>query len=58
MHSAMIVNISKYDGITDPDKYINTYEWIVTSLRMDKQLICTYFPVILSRNARKWFKAL
>ena len=57
-HSAMIPNIPKYDNTTDPDEHINTYEWTMTSLRIDKRFTLTYFPVTLSGNASKWIKAL
>ncbi|CAI9283499.1 unnamed protein product [Lactuca saligna] len=57
-HSAMIQNIPKYDGTTDPDEHMDTYEWIMTPFRMDKRFTCTYFPVTLSGNASKWFKTL
>ena len=36
-HSAMIPKISKYNRTTDPDEHINTYEWTMTSLWMDKR---------------------
>lgn len=57
-HSTMIPNIPKYNGTTY--KHINTYEWTMKSLQMDKRFTCTctYFPVTLSGNASKWFKAL
>lgn len=54
----MILNIPKYDGTTDLDEHIDTYEWTMTLLRMDKYFVCIYFPVTLSANAGKWFKAL
>lgn len=54
----MIPNIPKYDGTTESDEHINTYEWMMTSLRMDKRFTFTYFVVMLSGNACKWFKAL
>ncbi|KAL7602771.1 hypothetical protein Lser_V15G16809 [Lactuca serriola] len=54
----MIPNIPKYDGKTDPDEHVGTYEWTMTSLWMDKRLTCTNFLVMLSGNASKWFKEL
>lgn len=54
----MIPNIPNYDGTTDPNEHIDTYEWKMMSLRMDKGFTCTYFPVTLSENAGKWFNAL
>nr|KAJ0195476.1 hypothetical protein LSAT_V11C700368730 [Lactuca sativa] len=44
--------------MTASDENIDTYKWTMTSLRMDKRFTCTYFMVMLSGNARKWFKAL
>lgn len=44
-HSAIILNIPKYNGTTYPDEYIDTYRWIITSLQMDKRFICTYYVV-------------
>nr|KAJ0185445.1 hypothetical protein LSAT_V11C900463730 [Lactuca sativa] len=57
-HSSMIPNIPKYNGMTYPDEHIDTYEWTITSLRMDKRFTGTYFSIMLSGNASKWFKAL
>lgn len=54
----MILNIPKYDDTIDLDEHIDTYEWTMTSLRMDKWCTYTYFPSILSRNTGKWFEAL
>lgn len=54
----MIPNIQKYDDTRDPDEHIDIYKWIITSLWMDKRVTCTYFPITLSGNARKWLKAL
>lgn len=31
-HSAMIPNMPKCDGTTDPDDHIDNYEWMMTSL--------------------------
>ena len=53
-----MLNIPKYDGTTDPDEHIDTYEWTMMSLRMDKRFTCVYFLVTLSGNTGKWFKAL
>ena len=44
--------------MTASDENIDTYKWTMTSLRMDKRFTYTYFMVMLSGNARKWFKAL
>lgn len=41
----MIPNILKYDDTTDSNEDIDTYEWIMMSLRMEKQFTCVYFPV-------------
>lgn len=57
-HSTMILNIPKYNGMTDLDEDIDTYKWTMTLLRMDKRFIRTYFPVMLAGKEDKWFKAL
>ena len=57
-HSAMIPDIPKYHDTTDLDEHIDTYKWTMTSFWMDKRFTCTYFPVTLSGNARKWIMAL
>ncbi|KAL7594930.1 hypothetical protein Lser_V15G30230 [Lactuca serriola] len=54
----MIPNILRYDNTIDPDEHVDTYEWTMTSLRMHKTFTYTYFPITLSGNASKWFKAL
>ena len=38
-HSAIIPNIPKYDKPNGPNEHIDTYEWMMASLRMDKQFI-------------------
>ncbi|CAI9259576.1 unnamed protein product [Lactuca saligna] len=50
-HTAMILNMPKYDNITDPDDHIDNYEWTMTSLKMDHHFTCTYFPCTITRNA-------
>lgn len=51
-------NLKTYNGTTDPDSHIETYEWMMTSLKLDKHFWCTYFPITLDVNAGTWFKML
>ena len=51
-------HVPRYDGTTDPDDHIDTYEWMMASLKIDERFQCTYFPVTLTGNAGTWFKTL
>ena len=50
--------LKTYNGTTDPDSHINTYEWTMRSLKLDERFWCTYFPTTLDGNADTWFKTL
>ena len=49
-HSTMLQNIPKYDRRTDPKEHIDTYEWKMTSLRVDNRFTCTDIPVMQLGN--------
>lgn len=50
--------LKTYNGTTDTDIHIDTYKWTMTSLKLDKQFWCTYFPTTLDGNVTTWFKTL
>ena len=51
-------NLKTYNGTTDPDNHIDTYEWTMTLLKLDERFWCKYFPTTLDGNAGTWFKTL
>nr|KAJ0199586.1 hypothetical protein LSAT_V11C600303090 [Lactuca sativa] len=50
--------LKTYNGTTDPNSHIDTYEWTITSLKLNEKFWCTYFPTTLDGNAGTWFKTL
>nr|KAJ0199675.1 hypothetical protein LSAT_V11C600301860 [Lactuca sativa] len=50
--------LKTYNGTTDPDSHIDTYEWTMTSLKLNEKFWCTYFLTTLDGNAGTWFKKL
>lgn len=57
-NTAKLPNLKTYNGTTDPDIHIDTYEWTMTSLKLDERFRCTYFPTTLDGNAGTWFNTL
>nr|KAJ0218881.1 hypothetical protein LSAT_V11C300127070 [Lactuca sativa] len=57
-NTAKLPTLKTYNGTTDPDSHIDTYEWTMTSLKLNKKFWCTYFPTTLDGNADTWFKTL
>ncbi|KAI3493481.1 hypothetical protein L1887_41873 [Cichorium endivia] len=56
--TAKLPTLKVYNGTTCPDSHIDTYEWHMTSLKLDQRFWCTYFPTTLDGNAGAWFKSL
>ncbi|KAI3778894.1 hypothetical protein L2E82_08283 [Cichorium intybus] len=56
--TAKLPTLKVYNGTTCPDNHIDTYEWHMTSLKLDQRFWCTYFPTTLDGNAGAWFKIL
>ncbi|XP_052626823.1 uncharacterized protein LOC128133427 [Lactuca sativa] len=57
-NTAKLPTLKTYNGTTDPDSHIDTYEWTMTSLKLNEKFWCTYFPTTLDGNADTWFKTL
>lgn len=57
-NTAKLPHSKTYNGITNPDSHIDTYEWTMTSLKLDERFWCTYFPTTLDGNAGTWVKTL
>nr|KAJ0216070.1 hypothetical protein LSAT_V11C300135490 [Lactuca sativa] len=57
-NTAKLLTLKTYNGTTDPDSHIDTYEWTMTSLKLDERFWCMYFPTTLDGNADTWFKTL
>ena len=57
-NTAKLPHLKTYDGTTDPDSHIDTYEWTMTSLKLDERLWYTYFATTLDGNSETWFKTL
>ena len=41
---AKLPNLKTYNGTTDPDSHIDTYEWTMTSLELDKAVLVYVLP--------------
>lgn len=54
----MIPNIPDYNETTDPDEHIDTYEWTMTSLKMDKAVHVYVFPCYIIRKRKNVVKSL
>ncbi|XP_023755822.1 uncharacterized protein LOC111904277 [Lactuca sativa] len=57
-NTVKLLNLKTYNGAINPESHIDTYEWKMTSLKVDKRFWCTYFPTILDGNAGTWFMTL
>jgi len=57
-HTARLPTLKTYNGTTCPDSHIDTYEWHMKSLKLDKKFWCTYFATTLDGNAGAWLKSL
>ncbi|KAL4582118.1 hypothetical protein LXL04_006659 [Taraxacum kok-saghyz] len=57
-NTSKIRHIQRYEGTMDPDDHIDSYEWTMTSLKVDERFWCTYFPVTQTGNVGKCFKTL
>ncbi|XP_023737234.1 uncharacterized protein LOC111885182 [Lactuca sativa] len=57
-NTAKLPTLKTYNGTTDPDSHIDTYEWTMTLLKLNEKFWCTYFPTTLEGNADTWFKTL
>lgn len=55
---AKLPHLKTYNETIDPDNHIDTYEWTITSLKLDERFWCTYFPTTLDGNTETWFKTL
>nr|KAJ0199316.1 hypothetical protein LSAT_V11C600301160 [Lactuca sativa] len=58
LNTAKLPNLKTYKGTTDPGSHIDTYEWTMTSLKLDQRFWCTYFSTTLDGNVGTWFKTL
>ncbi|KAL7596009.1 hypothetical protein Lser_V15G30644 [Lactuca serriola] len=57
-NTAKLPTLKTYNGTTDPDSHIDTYEWTMTSLKLNEKFWCTYFPTTLEGNTSTRFKTL
>ncbi|XP_042751977.1 uncharacterized protein LOC122194804 [Lactuca sativa] len=57
-NAAKLPTLKTYNGTTDPNSHIDTYEWTMTLLKLDERFWCTYFPTTLDGNTDTWFKTL
>lgn len=57
-NTSKLPTLKTYNGTIDPDSHIDTYEWTMTSLKLDERFRCIYFPTTLDGNAGTWFKTL
>nr|KAJ0225073.1 hypothetical protein LSAT_V11C100018890 [Lactuca sativa] len=55
-NTAKLVNIKTYNGTTDLDSHTDTYEWTMTSLKLDERFWCTYFPSTFDGDVGMWLK--
>ena len=51
-------HLKTYNGTTYTDSHIDTYEWMMTSIKLDRWFWCTYFPTTLDGSAGPWLKTL
>nr|KAJ0218751.1 hypothetical protein LSAT_V11C300134190 [Lactuca sativa] len=49
-NTAKLPTLKTYNGTTDPDSHIDTYEWTMTSLKLNEKFWCTYFSTTLEGN--------
>ena len=57
-NTTKLPHLKTYNDTTDPESHVDTYEWTMTSLKLDERFWCTYFPKTLDQNAGTWFKTL
>nr|KAJ0211864.1 hypothetical protein LSAT_V11C400157260 [Lactuca sativa] len=57
-NTAKLPTLKTYNGTTELDSHIDTYEWTMTSLKLNEKFWCTYFSTTLDGNADTWFKTL
>lgn len=58
LNTKKLPHLKIYNGTTNLDSHIDTYEWTMTSLTPDERFWCMYFPTTLDGNTRTWFKTL
>jgi hypothetical protein len=52
------VGIEKFDGESDPKTWLRTNSIAVRAANSNNDIMAAYFPVMMSRQALKWLKAL
>lgn len=54
-NTSKLPTLKTYNGTTDPDNHIDTYEWTMRTLNLDEKFWCTYFITTLDGNTGTWF---
>jgi hypothetical protein len=50
--------IEKYDGSTDPTKWLKVYQLTIEAVRKDSYVMANYLPICLLSSARIWLLGL
>ncbi|GKU93784.1 hypothetical protein SLEP1_g7351 [Rubroshorea leprosula] len=53
-----IPHLETYDGFSNPDKHLHTYQAIIKIQNATDAMICKVFPTTLKSTARRWYHKL